>query len=84
MTTVAPTSGRSAYLTLPFVGSAHALRWPATHGWDVNIDRETGSATLWLGRWEVHADVTRPGLIMGPAVATLASGAMLAALLRRH
>lgn len=84
MTTAAPASCRSGSLTLPFVGSAHAMRWPADHGRSATIDREAGSATLWLGRWEVHVDVTRPGLMAETAVAVLAGGAVLAALLGRH
>jgi hypothetical protein len=81
MTTTAPASCRSGSLTLPFVGSAHAMRWPADHGRGVAIDRETGSATLWLGRWDVHVDVARPGLVAEVGVAVLAGGAVLAALL---
>jgi len=84
MTATAPASCRSGSLTLPFVGSAHAMRWPADHGRGVTIDREAGSATLWLGRWEVHVDVARSGLVAGAAVAVLAGGAVLAALLARR
>lgn len=84
MTIAAPASFRSGSLTLPFVGSAHAMRWPEDHGRGGTIDREAGSATLWLGRWEVHVDVTRPGPMTGAAVAVLAGGAMLAALLGRR
>lgn len=84
MTTAAAASCRSGSLTLPFIGSAHAMRWPADHGRGVSIDREAGSATLWLGRWEVHVDVARPGLMAGAAVAVLAGRAMLAALLGRR
>lgn len=62
----------------------HATRWPADHGRGGTIDREAGNATLWLGRWEVHVDVARPGLMTGAAVAVLASGAVLAALLGRR
>lgn len=84
MTTAAPASCRSGSLTLPFVGSAHAMHWLADRGRGVSIDRDPGSATLWLGRWEVHVDVARPGLMTGAAVAVLASGAVLAALLGRR
>lgn len=84
MTIAATASFRSGSLTLPFVGSAHAMRWPEGHGRGINIDREAGSAALWLGRWEVHVDVARPGLLAGPAVAVLAGGAVLAALLGRR
>lgn len=84
MTATAPASCRSGSLTLPFVGSSHAMRWPADHGRGVSIDRQAGSATLWLGRWEVHVDVARPGLMAGAAVAVLAGGAVLAALLGRR
>lgn len=83
MTTTAPASCHSGSLTLPFVGSSHAMRWLADHGRGVSIDREAGSATLWLGRWEVHVDF-RPGSMSGAAVAVLAGGAMLAALLGRR
>ncbi|MFC5506012.1 hypothetical protein [Bosea massiliensis] len=83
MTTTAPASCRSGSLTLPFVGSAHAVRWPADHGRGVTIDRESGSATIWLGRWQVHVDF-RPGSMSGAAVAVLVGGAMLAALLGRR
>lgn len=81
VTIAAPASCRSGSLTLPFLGSAHAMRWPADHGRDVAIDREAGNATLRLGRWEVHVDVARSGPMSRAAVAMLAGGAMLAALL---
>lgn len=84
MTTTAPASCHSGSLTLPFVGSAHAMRWPEDHGRGAIIDREAGSVTLWLGRWEVHVDVARPGLMAEAAVAVLAGGAVLAALLGRR
>ncbi len=84
MTTTAPASCHSGSLTLPFVGSSHAMRWPADHGRGATIDREADSATLWFGRWEVHVNVARPGLMAGAAVAMLAGGAMLAALLGRR
>jgi len=80
-TTIAAGTDRSGFIAFPMIGCAHATRWPADHGRGVSLDRATGSATLWLGRWEVHVDSVRPGAMIVAALALLAPGAMLAAAL---
>ncbi|KRE03564.1 hypothetical protein ASE63_25995 [Bosea sp. Root381] len=69
----------SGFLSLPLIGSAHAARWGHSHAFRVSLDRASGEATAWLGRWEVHASGMRPAGIVA-ALPLLTAGAMLAAI----
>lgn len=79
--TIATGTHRSGFLAFPMIGCAHATRWPADHGRAVLLDMETGTATVWLGQWEVHVDSDRPGAIIVAVLALLAPAAILAAAL---
>lgn len=70
---------RSGFLSLPLVGSAHAVRWGHSHGFHMSLDRANGEATAWLGRWEINASGMR-GAVVVAALPLLTIGAMLAAL----
>lgn len=73
------TTLRSGYLSLPLIGSAHAARWGHSHGFRLSLDRATGEATAWLGRWEINANgMSRAGVVA--ALPLLTVGAMLVAL----
>lgn len=73
------TTLRSGFLSLPLFGSAHAARWGHSHGFRLTLERTTGEATAWLGRWEVHASgMHRAGVFA--ALPLLTAGAMMVAL----
>ncbi|KRE04663.1 hypothetical protein ASE61_06980 [Bosea sp. Root670] len=73
------TTLRTGFLSLPLIGSAHAARWGHSHGFRLSLDRATGEATAWLGRWEINASgMSRVGIVA--ALPLLTMGAMLAAL----
>lgn len=69
---------RHGFLSLPFIGSAHAACFNHDFGFGWEVDRQRADASVWLGRWEVNASgSTRIRLLL--VLPLLTAGAMLAA-----
>lgn len=61
---------RFGHVSLPFLGHVTASRWSSNQGLGLDIDRKTGT-TLWIGRWEVNADM--PAALVFAPLAMLVS-----------
>jgi hypothetical protein len=68
---------RHGFLSLPFIGSAHAACLNHDFGFGLEVDRQLADATVWLGRWEVNVSGSTRGRLL-LALPLLTAGAMLA------
>jgi hypothetical protein len=73
------TISRTGWFSLPFIGSAHAMRCDHSHGLGIESDRTANDATLWIGRWQIDICAGR-GVSIAAALPVLVAGAVLTAL----